>query len=218
MHNVRGRAAAQASALHPSVLAETERDSAQRCRRVPYRPEHVDTYHEWMKSPELLEMTESEPLTIEEEREMQQSWARDDDKLTFILLDRTAPATPGVTERFGAGMCGDVNLFLNDDEDRACGEIEVMVAETSSRGKGIGREALELMMGYCHRELGVTRFVAKILQSNGPSIALFEKIGFRFVRKVEVFGEVHYELVVGGGAGAAARRAIEGASVGAYDP
>ena len=93
-----------------------------------------------------------------------------------------------------------------------------MVAETSSRGKGIGREALELMMGYCHRELGVTRFVAKILQSNGPSIALFEKIGFRFVRKVEVFGEVHYELVVGGGAGAAARRAIEGASVGAYDP
>jgi DNA-binding transcriptional MocR family regulator len=29
------------------------------------------TYHEWMKSPELLELTASEPLTFDEEMEMQ---------------------------------------------------------------------------------------------------------------------------------------------------
>lgn len=53
------------------------------------RPEHVDVrlgsapfthanmqrYHEWMKSPELLESTASEPLTIEEERDMQSTLA-----------------------------------------------------------------------------------------------------------------------------------------------
>ena len=35
------------------------------------------------------EMTASEPLTIEEEYEMQQSWLEDPTKCTFIVLDRT---------------------------------------------------------------------------------------------------------------------------------
>ena len=41
---------------------------------VPYRKEHVETYHEWMKSDFLLQMTGSEPLSFEEELEMQESW------------------------------------------------------------------------------------------------------------------------------------------------
>jgi hypothetical protein len=32
------------------------------------------TYHEWMKSPELLELTASEPLTLDEELEMQRAF------------------------------------------------------------------------------------------------------------------------------------------------
>lgn len=38
---------------------------------VPYKKAHVAKYHDWMKSPELLETTASEPLSIEEEYEMQ---------------------------------------------------------------------------------------------------------------------------------------------------
>ena len=30
-------------------------------------PEHVHTYHEWMKDPDLLEATGSEPLSYDEE-------------------------------------------------------------------------------------------------------------------------------------------------------
>lgn len=36
-------------------------------------------YHEWMKSPELQQLTASEPLTLEQEYDMQRSWREDSD-------------------------------------------------------------------------------------------------------------------------------------------
>jgi hypothetical protein len=54
---------------------------------VPYLEIHVPRYHQWMKSSFLLETTASEPLSLEEEHKMQASWRKDEDKLTFIILD-----------------------------------------------------------------------------------------------------------------------------------
>ncbi|XP_011830587.1 PREDICTED: N-acetyltransferase 9 isoform X9 [Mandrillus leucophaeus] len=114
---------------------------------VPYTSEHVPRYHEWMKSEELQRLTASEPLTLEQEYAMQRSWREDADKCTFIVLDAEKwQAQPGATEE--SCMVGDVNLFLTDLEDPTLGEIEVMIAEPSSRGKGLGTEAVLAMLSY----------------------------------------------------------------------
>lgn len=44
---------------------------------VPYMEEHVPKYHQWMKDPALLQATGSEPLTLDQEYQMQQSWTQD---------------------------------------------------------------------------------------------------------------------------------------------
>mmetsp|Transcript_34213 Transcript_34213/g.75893 ORF Transcript_34213/g.75893 Transcript_34213/m.75893 type:complete len:206 (-) Transcript_34213:1962-2579(-) len=164
---------------------------------VPYRKHHVDVYHVWMQDPFLQETTESEPLTMEEEYQMQASWAADEDKCTFILLDRSLPDTPG-TGSHGGAMAGDVNLFFNDPDDRTTAEIEVMVAEQKSRRKGIAAQALGLFMAYATDKLGVQRFLAKILESNSASITLFDKLGFQEYKRIAIFKEVHMELIVDG--------------------
>ena len=90
---------------------------------VPYRPEHLPTYHGWMADPHLLEMTGSEPLSMEEEVAMQREWRDDDKKCTFIVLDREAcvDLPPPVAVRNGAKVeqdCGGGKNTNGDEENR----------------------------------------------------------------------------------------------------
>ena len=70
---------------------------------VPYSAGHVEAYHSWMEDEALREATASERLTLEEEREMQRSWAEDDASersfflfrfLSFFFRSRSLPRPP----------------------------------------------------------------------------------------------------------------------------
>ncbi|OBT45238.1 hypothetical protein VE00_03665 [Pseudogymnoascus sp. WSF 3629] len=140
---------------------------------VPYGEHHVLRYHEWMKSPDLQELTASEPLTLEEEYVMQLSWQTDYDKLTFIACH----PLPGPASKIAGAdsndviipsqgydapekMIGDVNLFLRfayelDGEGEEIlnrpyvrGEIELMIASPSDQGRGFGKATLLAFLQY----------------------------------------------------------------------
>lgn len=160
---------------------------------VPYKKEHVPRYHDWMQSPELLEQTASERLTLEQEYDMQNSWFQDENKCTFIILDKRKWLQPETTET--ECMAGDVNLFL-DDSRRDVAEIEIMIAEPSCRRNGLGKEALLTMMHYGNTNLGIQKYEAKVGCSNDASLRLFNKIGFTEVSVSEVFKEVTLEMNV----------------------
>ena len=200
-----------------------------KCVLVPYRQSHVERYHGWMLDPALLEATGSEPLSLEEEYEMQESWRTDDKKCTFIVLQRDnlsrEPPEHGqvdndfIVENLGA-MVGDVNLFLSeeDDEEENVGEeekpegneqqsgnvaiekrgmqaeLDIMIAEKSARGQGIGLEASCLMMLYGVRHLGIRRFFCKINEDNHSSLSLFRKLKFEECDYAACFKQYEYEL------------------------
>ncbi|ODQ51750.1 hypothetical protein SAICODRAFT_94852 [Saitoella complicata NRRL Y-17804] len=201
---------------------------------VPYEAIHVPKYHEWMKDPAILEATASEPLSLEEEYEMQRKWREDGDKLTFIVLDQAKlrDGTIGSHEEEVSAMIGDVNLFLSesyddgdDDEDDDLapkppkegpipyvGEVELMIAEPSYRGRGFGRSSLLLFLLYvlnrasdivcacsdCNCRL--EKLMVKIGEDNQTSLKLFESIGFvKAKEEPSVFREweLHFPLVEG---------------------
>ncbi|PRP79611.1 hypothetical protein PROFUN_12801 [Planoprotostelium fungivorum] len=154
---------------------------------VPYFEEHVKRYHQWMSDPEMRELTASEELTLEEEYENQISW-REDEHI----------------------MCGDVNLFfhsfLNEEEESnkeeehneanpyQTGEMEVMIAEVKSRGRGVASEAIHLMMSYAHHHLRTKVFLSKIGEDNEKSRRLFAKLGYRQTAEPNYFREITMQL------------------------
>jgi len=172
-----------------------------RCILVPYSRDLVEQYHNWfVADPELLDATGSDLLTIEEEYENQESWRTDETKLTFLIRDRTIAGNP---------LCGDINCFFSDfekDQFVDCehdssqpqglvGEINIMIAEKSSRRKGIAEEALEMFTDFMKSNVTNLRaLVAKIQMKNHASINLFQKMGYVEFKRVDCFEEVHYLL------------------------
>lgn len=230
---------------------------------VPYKIHHVQKYHNWMKSKELLEKTASLPLSLEEEYKMQESWWRDEDKCTFIILCKDEKILDKASRRITnvhnddviatntteneqmpnpngeypklntaeelntegnvskgnssvtnmssdhstkieiidrhkevESMVGDVNLFFNDSEEPHEAELEIMIAEPKYRGRGMGKEAVKIMMHYGAYKLNAKRFAVRIGENNTESVSLFEKLGFIETGYSEVFKEKTLKLNV----------------------
>ncbi|KAF6845051.1 N-acetyltransferase 9-like protein, partial [Colletotrichum musicola] len=189
---------------------------------VPYEARHVERYHEWMSDPDMQEATASEPLTLEEEYENQQSWRTSHDKLTFIICQPLTDAPTRTSVEAGdvdapARTIGDINFFVyphDEDEDAYVGEVDVMVAAKEHRGRGVGHAAVTALLTYVHEKQGqilkeyadgegkseekkpvLKGLMVKIKEGNAASIALFKKIGFAQKGEVNYFGEI--EMVLG---------------------
>ncbi|XP_047336674.1 N-acetyltransferase 9-like protein [Impatiens glandulifera] len=164
---------------------------------IPYMEAHVSKYHEWMQDPSLLQATGSDPLTLDEEYEMQLTWTQDPNKQTFIILDRELiDGDFTIGDPHVEAMVGDVNVYLNDLDDSHKAEIEIMIAEPKRRGKGLGKEAVVMMMEFAVENMGIHVFSTKIGDLNEASIHMFQKLGFEEVSHSHVFKEVTMELLV----------------------
>jgi RimJ/RimL family protein N-acetyltransferase len=174
-----------------------------------------------MKSPEIQEATASEPLSLEEEYAMQQSWRLDHDKLTFIAC-LPVSFNSGIASIQGGvydgpkNMIGDVNLFLtaaDEDQEGCIGELELMIAPTEARRKGYGRATIVTFLSYIQNNLeailseykqkigiekmSLLQLRVKIGSKNEKSINLFESLGFIKVdQSPNYFGE--FELLLEG--------------------
>lgn len=86
-------------------------------------------------------------------------------------------------------MIGDTNIFITDKEADT-GEIEIMIAEDSARGKKLGWEAVIMMLLYGITHIHLKTYEAKISLTNEISIRMFKKLGFEENSISDVFQEI----------------------------
>lgn len=154
-------------------------------------------------------------MTLEEEYENQQSWRTSNDKLTFIVC---APLSDG-SNYIIAGSAdsddktrGDINFFLYPydtvddsvtDPNLLVGEVDIMIAATEHRGRGVGQAAVRALLVYIQRNLTailseysgqkgaeLKGLMVKLKEGNKASRALFERLGFKQEGNVNYFGEI----------------------------
>jgi len=54
----------------------------------------------------------------------------------------------------------------------------LLIGDPEFRGKGIGTEALDLLLAHCFFDLGLNRIYGNVMEENIPSIKMMEKCGF----------------------------------------
>ncbi|KAG6542908.1 hypothetical protein Mapa_015598 [Marchantia paleacea] len=180
------------------MVRPVERVHGQRVVLVPYEKEHVPYYHKWLQDPQLLEATASDSLSLNEQCELQESWNSDPSKCMFIILDKERLEVSEAESPHTEAMAGDVNIFINDPDDEKTAEIDIMIAELCSRGRGLAKEAVRLMIKYASQHLHISKFRAKIEDSNSTSLQLFRSLGFQDVSHSEVFQQMTLEFVMMG--------------------
>lgn len=96
-------------------------------------------------------------------------------------------------EGYLVGRCGVTRL----DWKNRVGELAIMIG-APYRGRGYGREAMELLCDFCFQEMNLHKLKVSVLKTNDAAIRCYERCGFicEGVLKEEVFRRGAYQDVV----------------------
>lgn len=75
---------------------------------------------------------------------------------------------------------GLIDLFDYDPANQRAG-VGIIIKDEEARGKGYGKEALELLIGFSFSKLHLRQLFANIDVENNASVSLFTNFGFRLV-------------------------------------
>lgn len=73
---------------------------------------------------------------------------------------------------------GLIDLFNFDFKNKRAG-VGIIIKEASNRDKGFGNEALNLLIDYSFKHLGLHQLYCNISEDNTASLKLFTKLGFQ---------------------------------------
>ena len=129
--------------------------------------EHIKMYHKWVNNPIVRNYISVElPVTLEF---MKKEWFPDvkDEKSVWFEIWHKEDQIP-------IGMVGFFQIF--NIHRRA--EIGIFIGEPEYWGKGIGPEAINLMLDYGFNTLNYHKILASVNATNTRSLGMCKKLGF----------------------------------------
>lgn len=129
--------------------------------------EHVKIYHKWVNNPIVRKYLSVEiPLSLEEIKKQWFPDYKDDKNIWFEIWYKE--------NQIPIGMVG---LFkINYIYQTA--EIGIFIGETKYWGKGIGTEAVNMILDYAFNTLNFRKILGGVNTTNTQSLKMFKKVGF----------------------------------------
>ena len=141
---------------------------------------------------------------------------RNDMALQASVMGTPHPNTPAMARDWMASRLADPRTIFfvvaEAGTDQACGYVMIAHVDPlhghgelgiclgpAHQGKGYGREALRLVEGYGRDVFGLRKVLLRVLASNAPARALYEKVGYDTVgihRSHFYFEGRHHDVVV----------------------
>ena len=138
----------------------------------------LDLIVKWRNDPEILRWLFSYlPLNKVKQRKWYEKYLNDDTQQTFIIElkeEETPMGTVGLTD-------------IDYKDQRA--DLTIIIGEKEYWGKGLGEEALDLLVKFAFNEMNLRKIKALVFSDNERAINLYEKCGFgkEGVLKEEIF-------------------------------
>jgi RimJ/RimL family protein N-acetyltransferase len=133
----------------------------------PVRTEDLPQLHHWINDRELVALSAPyRPVHFSDHEAWWGSVASDPTVELFAirLLDEDR-------------LVGTCQLLAIDDRHRAA-ELQIRIGEPDARGRGLGTEAVGLLLRHAFVDRDLHRVALHVLASNAPAIAAYEKNGF----------------------------------------
>jgi len=133
----------------------------------PILPEDLSRLFVWGDDPDIARLNEPYlPKNLDREREF---WLNPmgDPRRIFMAVRRIGRAE----------IAGYVQISSIEPIHRSA-NLGILIGRPEDRGRGMGREAMELTIGFCRDHLNLTRLSLAVHTDNAPAIALYDKLGF----------------------------------------
>jgi len=153
-----------------TIMLSTPLFQGQLIRLTATRPEDMQSMIRWYESSEFARLFDYRPAYPRTEKRLQSYFAdaeRDRDS-TFTFAIRTL---------YSDDMIGLIELDGILWSHRVAW-LSVAIGEPTHRGRGYGREAMQLILRFAFRELNLHRVQLTVFSYNDAAIRLYESLGF----------------------------------------
>jgi len=129
--------------------------------------EVIEKFTEWLNDFETTDYIGKSPALITLDDEIKHfEKSKDDEKVFFIV-------------RFEDDkLIGTIGLHSIDNINR-CATLGIFIGDKSGRNKGIGTEAIKLVLEYGFRYLNLKNIKLDVLEFNQRAVACYKKCGFK---------------------------------------
>ena len=141
-----------------------------RVKLGPIKREYIDSFLKWFNDPEITRyLVAYRPMTRMMEEEWLENLKNREDSILFSIV---CPHEDGSEKLIG--NCG---LHKIDWKNRVA-EAGIVIGEIKYQSKGLGTEAMELLLDYGFKTVNLNRIELHVYDYNTKAIKSYKKVGF----------------------------------------